>query len=277
MAVAKVRPMIASLHDDTVLTRVAEGRYTRTVGAEWDGTSGVLGGHALALMVAAMADTLAATDGAARDQTIASLTATFMRPLPLGAVELAVEPLRVGRSTGTWRMRIGAAGGDASIEATVLTTAPRWPARFVGIVPPVVEPPGEHEESWDPGIGMTAHDQFRYYPRFAQETEAVGGGWVLPLGRFPNDERLVAMVSDLWLPPVLARFDRPAMVVGLTCTVHFRTPHVSRVLRTGEPVLVRLRTRLAADGIADETGEVWSPSGALLATSLHVRLVLPPT
>jgi acyl-coenzyme A thioesterase PaaI-like protein len=269
--------MIASLRDDTVLTRTGEGRYMRTVTPEWDGTSGVLGGHALALMVAAMTETLATDDGAAREQTITSLTANFMRPLPFGEVELAVEPLRVGRSTGTWRMAVGGAGANDpnSVEATVLTTAPRWPARFDGLDAPRVELPGHSEASWDPGIGMAAHDQFRFFPRFAQETEAVGGGWVLPRGEFPNDERLVAMVSDLWLPPVLARFDRPAMVVGLTCTLHFRTPRVADVVAQGEPVLVRLRTRLAADGVADETGEVWSVSGVLLATSLHVRLVLP--
>lgn len=272
--------MIASLRDDTVLTRVTEGRFVRTVTPEWDGTSGVLGGHAMALMVAAMTDTLRSAEGAAHAQTIASLTANFMRPLPVGDIEIAVDPLRVGRSTGVWRMRVGAVGAEdrtMSIDATVLTTSPRWPARFDGLTPPRCDLPSAGEAHWDPGIGMAAHDQFRFFPRFDQQTDAVGGGWVLPRGEFPNDERLVAMVSDLWLPPVLARFDRPAMVVGLTCTLHFRVQRVDEVLAVGEPVLVRLRTGLAGDGIADETGEVWSAGGVLLATSLHVRLVLPPS
>ncbi len=268
--------MIASLRDDTVLTRVAEGRFLRRVTPQWDGTSGVLGGHAMALMVAAMTETLRSCDGAAHEQTIASLTANFMRPLPVGDIEIAVDPLRVGRSTGMWRMVVGG-GGAPSIEASVLTTAPRWPARFDGLTPPRCDPPDADETPWDPGIGMAAHDQFRFFPRFGQQTDAVGGGWVLPRGEFPNDERLVAMVSDLWLPPVLARFDRPAMVVGLTCTLHFRVPRVDEVLAVGDPVLVRLRTGLAGDGVADETGEVWSAGGVLLATSLHVRLVLPPS
>lgn len=271
--------MIASLRDDTSLVRISDGRFSRAVAAEWDGTSGVLGGHALALMVAAMTETLGAADGLAHEQTITSLTANFMRPLPVGNIEIVIVARRVGRSTGTWHMLVGGVdcGADrASIEATVLTSAARWPARFDGLTTPNVELPGEHETPWDPGIGMAAHDQFRFFPRFAQEAEAVGGGWVLPRGEFPNDERLVAMVSDLWLPPVLTRFDRTAMVVGLTCTLHLRTPRVAEVVAAGEPVLVRLRTRLAADGIADETGEVWSASGVLLATSQHVRLVLPP-
>jgi acyl-coenzyme A thioesterase PaaI-like protein len=269
--------MLASLLADTVLTRVAEGRFVRTVAAAWDGTSGVLGGHALALMVAAMSETLASTDGLARQHTLTSVTAHFLRPLPVGDVEIAVEPLRVGRSTATWRLTAAGAGGAAaSIDATLLTTAPRWPAHFDGLTPPSVELPTRDEQPWDPGIGMAAHDQFAFFPRFVQEREAIGGGWVVPRGEFPNDERLVAMVSDLWLPPVLARFDQPAMVVGLSCTLQFRVADARQTIVPGEPVLVRLRTRLAVHGIADETCEVWSAGGVLLATSEHVRLVLPP-
>jgi hypothetical protein len=199
-----------------------------------------------------------------------------LRPVAIGEVTISVEPVRLGRSTSNWRVVV-ASGDRVGIVATVLTTAPRMNAQFDGTTAPVVDLPRPGEAPWDPGIGMSAHDQFDFFPRFEQSTDAVGGGWVLPRGDFPNDQRLVAMVSDLWLPPVLERLGPPAMVVGLACTLQFRTPHVERVLAPGDPVLVRLSTRLAANGTTDETGEVWSADGTLLATSLHLRLILPAT
>ena len=199
-----------------------------------------------------------------------------MRPVAIGKVSISVEPVRLGRSTSNWRVVV-ASGDRVGIVATVLTTAPRVDARFDGTSAPVVELPRSGEAPWDPGLGMSAHDQFNFFPRFEQSTDAVGEGWVLPREDFPNDQLLVAMVSDLWLPPVLERLDPPAMVVGLACTRQFRTPRIEQVLAPGEPVLVRLSTRLTANGTTDETGEVWSADGTLLATSLHLRLILPPT
>jgi acyl-CoA thioesterase len=267
---------MASLRDDTTLQRTSDGGFTRTIGPAWDGTSGALGGHTLALIVAAMTETLRDASSPAHEQTITLITAEFLRPVAIGDVTISVELVRLGRSTSNWRVVV-ASGDRVGIVATVLSTTPRVDARFDGTTAPMVERPGPGETPWDPGIGMSAHDQFDFYPRFAQSTDAVGGGWVLPRADFPNDARLVAMVSDLWLPPVLERLDPPAMVVGLACTLQFRTPRIEHVLVPGDPVLVRLSTRMAANGTTDETGEVWSVDGTLLATSLHLRLILPAT
>lgn len=267
---------MASLRADTVLDPLGPGQYGRVVDPAWAGTSGVVGGHSLALMVAAVGDALGSTDGPAQGQALVSLTSHFFRPVAVGEVTIEVEALRAGRATAMWRVAVRSEDRIA-VEATAVSARPLTPARFDGTAPPQVGLPGEGEEAWDPAIGMAAHDQFRFWRRFDDRgsRQAVGGGWILPRDDFPTDARLLAMASDVWFPPVLERLDGSATVVGLTHTLHLRTADVGRSVRDDEPVLVHLSTELASGGTVDETCHIWSANGALLATATQVRLLIP--
>src|SRR4051794_29586736 len=131
---------MASLLDDTALQRTADGTFSRTIGAEWDGTSGALGGPTMALIVAAMTETLREASSSAHEQTITLLSAEFLRPVAIGEVTISVEPVRIGRSTSNWRVVV-ASGDRVGIVASVLTTTPRMDARFDGTTAPVLDLP----------------------------------------------------------------------------------------------------------------------------------------
>lgn len=263
---------VASLLADTSLAVDEDGVYTRDIPATWAGTSGIVGGYSLALVAAAIGDFLDAQDQPAATHELVSLTTHFLRPVAAGAARIEITPVRVGRTTSYWQVQLHSLGRIA-IQATAIACRPLSEARFDGTDPPATEMPGEDEQPWDPAVGLPAHDQFWFWPRPADSAQ--DAGWILPRGAFPNDARLVAMISDLWPPPVLHRFDQPATVVGLNHSLHIHTPDIASVTRPGDPLLVTLRTAIAAGGTVDETTRIWSADRALVATSNQVRLILP--
>ena len=98
------------------------------------------------------------------------------------------------------------------------------------------------------------------------------GGWIRTADGDPVDDVLLAVLTDAWPPAVFARFTEPTGVPTIELTIHFRgAPDEAR-----EWCLVRFRTLEVADGYLEETGEIWSEDGRLLAESRQLAVVLDP-
>lgn len=103
--------------------------------------------------------------------------------------------------------------------------------------------------------------------------EAVTGGWIRPTQERRYDQKLIAAISDGWWPAAFSRFTTPIAVPTLDLTVHFRVAHPEEHISPGEFCRVIFRSRVASEGFIEEDGEIWSPSGVLLAQSRQLALV----
>jgi acyl-CoA thioesterase len=109
-------------------------------------------------------------------------------------------------------------------------------------------------------------------PPFTSGPVAETGGWIRTSDHDPIDDVLLAALTDAWPPAVFARLDARVGVPTVDLTIHFR----------GAPpaapgwCLVRFRTAEVVDGYLEETGEIWSDDGRLLAESRQLAVVLGP-
>jgi acyl-CoA thioesterase len=78
-------------------------------------------------------------------------------------------------------------------------------------------------------------------------------------------------MADGWVPAIFGTVSDRLGVPTVDLTVHLR--------RTPTPendgwLLVRFRTRVAAEGYLEEDGEIWGRSGQLLAQSRQLAAIL---
>jgi acyl-CoA thioesterase len=107
--------------------------------------------------------------------------------------------------------------------------------------------------------------------------EAVSGGWIRLAEPRPMDHLLLAALTDAWVPPIFVTLppDRPVGVPTIDLTIHFRSPlPPPGGLAEDAFVFGLFRSRMASGGFVEEDGEIWSPSGVLLAQSRQLALVL---
>lgn len=104
---------------------------------------------------------------------------------------------------------------------------------------------------------------------------ALSGGYI----RFDEprviDVLALAALWDAWPPAVFARKIEQRFrgaVPTVEASVYFRAPQA--VLPAGEHAVIRVETRSAGDGFAEEDAEIWSQSGVLLAQSRQLALLL---
>jgi acyl-CoA thioesterase len=105
---------------------------------------------------------------------------------------------------------------------------------------------------------------------FTAADEALTGGWIRTAEDDPLDSVVVAAFTDAWVPAVFAVVQERMGVPTVELTIHFRN-----VPPAGSPwCLVRFRTLEVSEGYLEETGEVWSEDGTLLAESRQLAVVL---
>jgi acyl-CoA thioesterase len=257
---------------DSAVTPVGGGLYTAEAQGAWFGPIALNGGFLAALVVRAMSAELAASDRGPR-----SLTIHFLRPPAEGALELAIELERSGRSASTLTGRVVQGG---RLIALALGT---WSGRYeaaLGWEPPMPTVPTP-EQLPPVDLGPSAPRMFRQFdvrhvfgpPPFGGGDDALAGGWIRTRAPEALDDALLALLSDAWFPSAFARMTAPSPAPTIDLTIHFR----------GQPpadehpwVLGRYSSRAAIDGLFEEDGELWSADGRLLVQSRQLAL-LPPT
>jgi acyl-CoA thioesterase len=84
----------------------------------------------------------------------------------------------------------------------------------------------------------------------------------------PLDAAALVALCDAWFPALFAVVSEPLPLPTLELTVHLR----NRLPRPADWTLGRYRTRLARDGFLEETAELFSREGELLAESRQLAL-----
>ena len=264
---------------DTTVTRVDDDAYGATIDEGWLVFRGPNGGYVAAIVLRAMTDRVGDAARAPR-----SLTLHYVAPAEVGPVQITTSIERVGRSLTSISARLHQ--GDRLVAlAMAAFSAPRPGPEFCDLEMPVVASPDQiGPMPVHPDAPAIAH---RWDMRWAigeqpwQDTpparEAVAGGWIRLEEPQVLDACAVAAITDAWIPPVFSRLREQIVVPTIDLTVHFRASLPLPSASADEFLLAVFRTDAANEGYLEESGEVWSSDGTLMAQSRQLAAVLPFT
>lgn len=259
---------------DTAVTPLSAGRYTAEIDRGWWIERGPNGGYLAAIVLRAV---LAEVDDPERRPR--SMTLHYLRPPAEGGCEVEVTVERAGRGMSTVTARLSQAGRDCIVALVALGIDRKGPELHdhpAPDVPPAEDVPPPADRS---ALGPEIPFRHRFDVRpalgglpFARSAEALTGGWIRTADADPVDDVLLAALTDAWTPAVFSKLELPVGVPTVELTIHFRNAPPR------EPgwCLVRFRTLEASEGYLEESGEVWSADGQLLAESRQLAVLLAP-
>lgn len=256
---------------NTAVTPVGEGRFGARIDSGWWVQSGPNGGYLAALLLRAMEQALAEPSRAPR-----SLHVRYLKPPVEGDAEVRTWVVRAGRSLAVMGAELRQ-GGVELVQGTATFSTPfsniafqdarmpdALPLEQCVPIPKLIEL-NERYDMWR-AIGGD----------FRQGERALTGGWIRLQEPRVADAYLLSALWDAWPPAVFARaMDErfrgavPTVEVG----VYFRETFPLAGLAPDDHLLLRVETLKVQDGIADESAEIWSPTGRLLAQSRQLALL----
>lgn len=254
-------PQVRRFSEVSAVERVGEGRYAATIDPEWSIMGNPNGGYLVAMMARAAAD---ASD---HEHLIAS-SAHFLRSPQAGPVEIEVEPLRAGRSTGQSRVRLRR--DDQVYVESLVTIGPVDPdvADFwaAGVPPASATAFDDCHRLVPPDRSVAIMEQvdLRLEERslgFAfGEPAGVGElwGWIA----LPHDEAFDPVSLHFALdsfPPATFDIEMAGWVPTLELTTYVRG------VPAPGPVRVLQKAQLIRDHRVDELCWVWDSTGRLVA------------
>lgn len=265
---------MVAFDDETAIEAIAAGEWRSRPVPNWNIGDTANGGYALSPVLRALAD-----DGHHPDPL--SVTTHFLRPLqpaPGGdEVHIRTDVVRAGRTTsvargtltheGRDRLTVLAAFGDLSVPASTALT--------VGIPAPSMPGPDDclDRSRLEQGVELPILDRLdvRIHPDRAApagSADAVMEGWIRFADGHPPSTLALPLFADAFPPSLYPRFGRVGWVPTIELTVHVRRRPV------GGWVQARLECDDLLDGRMIETGSLWDESGALVARSRQLGLLL---
>jgi acyl-coenzyme A thioesterase PaaI-like protein len=193
--------------------------------------------------------------------------------------EFLVEavPVRTNRSTQHWSITL-TQGGEVSTTASAVFAMRRetWTATDVGF--PEVPPPAEVSrlatERLTPWFRNYDIRLIRGRPidtsRSAEELDSLTQFWIRDEPARPLDFTSLAAICDAFFPRIFVR--RPLWVAAgtVSLTTYFHADEALLAAQGERPVLGQARASHFGRGYHDQSAEIWSDAGALLATSHQV-------
>jgi acyl-CoA thioesterase len=267
-------PGVSRFTNDTAVSALGSGRYQATIDRGWWIERGPNGGYLAAIVLRSVLAEVA--DPRRRPR---SCTLHYLRPPVEGPCEVRVTIERTGRGLSTASARLVQDGRDCIVALVALGIDRPGPALHDHPAPsvpgpeelPAREPPSSaidipfrHRFDLRPAIGA---------PPFTSGARAETGGWIRTRDGDAVDDLLLVALTDSWPPAIFARLDPPVGVPTVELTVHLRGAPSAE----SEWCLVRFRTLEVGAGYLEETGEVWSQDGRLLAESRQLAVVLDPS
>jgi len=254
------------------------GRLVAHFDRSWWVVNGPNGGVIAALMVRAAQHCLA------EDRCVRTVTTHFVSAPKEGSVTIEVTVERQGKIAGFASLRM--LQQDRLIATSLVAVAevdqvphqweqrnfPKLPALedcwMMKTTPPLVPLHSRWDRRW--GLGVPGQPD--------TSTVAGGyeaGGWIRLSEPEPFDEALLAAMADAWVPAIMAHTDLAVHAPTLELTVQFRADPRELEMTSDNYCAAVFRQLSGGEGFLDETGEIWSPDGQLLALSRQLAVLLP--
>jgi len=211
-----------------------------------------------------------------------ALTVNYAAAIEAGAFDVQATAVRTNRSTQHWTVQITQAGASGAphmtTTASVVTAARRDTWSTNDLPMPAVPGPEQTERMTIGPKGVAWIGQYDMRPvRGSIPTQWDGGGehsetmlWLRDADPRPLDFPALASMSDMFFPRVWLRRATPvpAGTVSITTYFHADASHLAAV-GTGY-LLGRAVGQQFQNGFFDQSAQLWSEAGALLATSNQI-------
>ncbi len=255
---------------ETAIEPIGEGRWTTRLSANWNIGDNSNGGYALTAVLRAMTSLVAQRDPI-------SVTVHFLRPAAGDTdAEVRASVVRPGRNVATLRGSLHQ-NGKQRLEVLAafsdLASGPGGPeiAEAAPTIPPVQECVGRDSLRQGVELPILTRVDVRVDPDHAPaggSDRALIDGWI----RFSDGTEPSTMALPFFadaLPPSLY----PLLgFIGWVPTIEL-TVHARRIPEPGW-LQVRQESHDLHDGRMIESGALWDSSGALVATSRQIGLLL---
>lgn len=200
----------------------------------------------------------------------------FIEAVNEGAFEISTRLIRSGARLQFWRSELHQ-GGKCCAHAQVTLGVRRETTSFTDAVMPDVPPPEtEGLGEWTPPAGFGAQYRSRWItpmPRSANLDRSRPTSslvWQQDRAQRPLDVLQLAALADLAPPRVIWKRETISGSSTVSMTTHFHATPEEIAATGSRPVLSEVHCRRCEGGYFDHDLKLWSPDGALLATSEQV-------
>ncbi len=206
-----------------------------------------------------------------------TLTVNFAAPIADGAFSVQARVMRTNRSTQHWMVEL-LQDGQVPAFATLITAVRRdtWSETDADF--PLAPPPAQVAQSpAHPRAAWTGCYEMRFISGMPGQPASDTGGhpsetrlWIRDQPARPLDFLSLAAMCDAFYPRVLLRRSSwtPAGTVALT--TYFHADAAQLQAHGNAPLLGAARALRYNKGFFDQSAEMWTPAGVLLATSHQV-------
>jgi acyl-CoA thioesterase len=272
-----VTPMSAAVHHPfdvaTAIARSADGSWQGSTSENYWAFVGPFGGFTAATMLRAI------LDHPERSGDPLSVTTNLCAPVVAGNFRLQSRLVRATRSTQHWLVELSQSdGGVAAIASAVLATRreswahqpamyPKVPAfdatpvyRFNGPMPSWVAQYEFRFVAGAPGFDTT----------LSTPNDASSLVWMRDLEPRRLDAPSLAALSDCFFGRVFQALGRVVPFGTVSMTTYFHADSEDLAAENTTMVLGAANGRSFSKNYGDQVGELWSPSGRLLATTTQM-------
>jgi acyl-CoA thioesterase len=204
-----------------------------------------------------------------------ALTVNFAAPVADGDIRFVTRPVRTNRSTQHWTMEAHQADGAVATATAVFAVRRQTWSVVEAVMPAPVPAPDAMTRM--PVKGMPAWPQ-RYDMRFAEgafpttfdeqeQTHSRSCMWVRDEPERALDFASLAAISDSFFPRIYIRRRRRAMIGTVSLTTYFHADSALLGQVGTQHVLGVAKALNYRHGYFDQTGELWSAQGQLLAST----------
>ena len=260
------------LDEATALEPIGEGRFKgRTHPAYWN-MAGPFGGATAALLMRAVLE-----HPARRGRPVAQ-TVNFCAAIGEGEFEIVVTPTRDGKSTQHWNVEM-VQNGQVVTTGSLVTGAERDTWAHQPATPPSFPPVGEVARAPTAGR-MPWFDRYEFRmvegrmpfdpPPEGGLGPAVSKLWLRDSPERPLDYVSLAALADTFLVRILLVRGTFAPVATVSLSTYFMADAATLAAQGDRHLLALADARAFRNGFADQSAELWTDDGVLLAASHQV-------
>lgn len=250
---------------------VQPGRWTGHTHPDWANMVGPFGGITAAQLLHA-----ACIDPRRLGEALA-LTVNFAGPVADGPFEIDAQPVRSNRTTQHWTITLHQGGQLCTTASAVFAIRrPTWSAPELAMpaVPPAQAVPIETRQ---PPIAWPQRYEFRFveggWPDYRNPRELPDSRtllWVRDQPPRPLDVQALAAIADVFYPRVFRRRQRFTPAGTVSISTYFHADAAALAAQGEKPLLAVAIGRRFTQGFFDQSAELWSHDGHLLASSHQV-------
>ncbi len=245
------------------------GHYSGSTHSAWMNMVGPFGGITAAVMLQAV------MQHPDRLGNPVSFTVNFCASVAEGAFEIHAKPARTNRSTQHWTIEL-TQGEQIVITATAVTALRRATFSSVESHMPVVTAAAQLPRSEAPRLPWTERYDMRaltgHLPAVwdGREGGTLSQMWVRDVQERHIDFASLTALADTFFPRVFLRRQTFVPIGTVSMTVYFHADAVELAQLGGDFVLGQAEAQCFFNGFFDQSAQLWSAAGLLLATTHQV-------